>query len=39
MTPSETYAAHLDAVQEQNARIYGLPSGGDVWGVGAAVPV
>ena len=36
MTPSETYAAHLDAVQEQNARIYGLPSGADLWGGASA---
>ena len=36
MTPSETYAAHLDAVQEQNARLYGLPSGADLWGGASA---
>ncbi len=36
MTPSETYTAHLDAVQEQNARIYGPPAGGDVWGGASA---
>ena len=36
MTSAETYAAHLDAVQEQNARIYGPPAGGDVWGGASA---
>ena len=36
MTPVETYAAHLDAVQAQNARVYGPPSGGDSWGGAAA---
>ena len=36
MTPAETYAVHLDAVQEQNARIYGPPAGGDVWGGASA---
>ena len=32
MTPSKTYAAHLDAVQAQNARIYGPSPTGDAWG-------
>ena len=36
MTPAETYAAHLDAVQAQNARIYGPPSSEDAWGGAAA---
>ncbi|MCH7842696.1 MAG: methyltransferase domain-containing protein [Chloroflexi bacterium] len=36
MTPSETYAACLDAVQAQNARIYGPPTTGDPWGGAAA---
>ena len=31
MTPTETYAARIDAVQSQNLRIYGPPSGGDRW--------
>ena len=35
MTPAETYAAHLDAVQSQNSRIYGLSSGDDPWGAAA----
>ena len=36
MTSSEIYASHLDAVQAQNARIYGSSPGGDVWGGAAA---
>ena len=36
MTPSETYAARLDAVQAQNARIYGPSPTGDPWGGAAA---
>ena len=36
MTPSETYAACLDAVQAQNARIYGPSPTGDAWGGAAA---
>ena len=35
MTPAETYAAHLDAVQSQNSRIYGPSSGDDPWGAAA----
>ncbi len=35
MTPAETYAAHLDAVQSQNSRIYGPSSGRDSWGAAA----
>jgi len=35
MTPAETYAAHLDAVQSQNSRIYGPSSGRDPWGAAA----
>ena len=35
MTPAETYAAHLDAVQSQNSRIYGPSSGHDPWGAAA----
>ena len=36
MTASETYAAMLDAVQAQNARIFGPAPGGDAWGGAAA---
>ena len=36
LTPAETYAAHLDAVQAQNARIYGPPPTGDAWGGASA---
>jgi len=36
MTPAETYAAQLDAVRAQNARIYGPPPIGDSWGGAAA---
>lgn len=36
MTSSEIYASHFDAVQAQNARIYGSSPGGDVWGGAAA---
>ena len=36
MTPSKTYAAHLDAVQAQNARIYGPSPTGDAWGGASA---
>ena len=36
MTLSKTYAAHLDAVQAQNARIYGPPPTGDAWGGASA---
>ena len=36
MTSSETSAAHLDAVQTQNARIYGPSPAGDPWGGAAA---
>ena len=36
MTPAETYAACLDAVQAQNARIYGPSPTGDAWGGAAA---
>ena len=35
MTPAETYAAHIDAVQSQNSRIYGPSSGRDPWGAAA----
>ena len=35
MTPAETYAARIDAVQAQNLRIYGPPSGGDHWAAAA----
>ena len=36
MTSSETYADRLDAVQAQNARIYGPAPSGDVWAGAAA---
>ena len=36
LTSSETYAAHLDAVQAQNSRIYGPSPTGDPWGGAAA---
>ena len=36
LTPTETYAAHLDAVRAQNARIYGPPPTGDSWGGASA---
>jgi hypothetical protein len=36
MNPTETYAAHLDAVRAQNARIYGPSPTGDSWGGAAA---
>ena len=36
VTSYETYAAHLDAVQLQNARIYGPPPSGDAWGGASA---
>lgn len=36
LTPSEIFAAHLDAVQAQNARIYGPSPMGDSWGGAAA---
>ena len=35
MTPAETYAAHLDAVQSQNSRIYAPSFGDDPWGAAA----